>query len=146
MWVKTHSNIILGALWRGKECTSHCALVCASLDDVLSNPQRHQTPLLQRDVQAENGNFSTVEPRPRVNSAQGQLGSTVVAAAQGQQCFLKGGISQKALWLWSQLTAPQLTIHMEISSGRMGRKPGNFAIKQQSVTGSCCLVLVIIKS
>lgn len=50
-----------------------------------------QTPLLQRDVQDENGNFSTVEPRPRANSTQGQLWSTAVAAAigaQGHQCLL----------------------------------------------------------
>lgn len=46
-------------------------------------PQRHQAPLLQRDAQAENENFSTVEPRPRVNPAQGQLWSTAVAAAIG---------------------------------------------------------------
>lgn len=85
-------------------------------------PQRHQTPLLQRGIQAENENFSRMQPRPRVNSTQGQLWSTAEAAAigaQGHQGLLKGGISQEALCLWSQLTAPQLTIHREISSGGM---------------------------
>lgn len=110
-----------------------------------AQPQRHQTPLLQRDVQAENGNFSTVEPRPRVNSTQGQLCSTAVAAAigaQGHQCLLKGGISQKALWLWSRLTAPPA----DHPHGNQLRKDGKETWKLCHKAAICYRELLLIFS